>query len=773
MSTPATAFDWTLFDGTPAARQRMRRDDQRRARAALRETRGKFLAPPPNLTVPDWADANLEMPEDSPTPGPYRTERFEVSRGPMLAWSEPGVRSIVGMAASQVWKTTLLLNVIGAVAHLNPGRMMMVRPKEQEAREFSAERIQPMFRDTKALANIMAARKGRKGAARKRDPDNKALKIVFIGGYLFLVSAQSPSDLASRSVPYLFFDEVDRFPPSAGKEGDPISLAERRSANYYGARSVKVSSPGLAGQSRIQRDWDGSDQRKPFIECPCCGVWQILKWGDQTSRGGVKWQDDAEGNPDPTTAYYECEACGEPWAEDRRLASLTTRGAVRWKQCRPFTCCGVAQNPEAEHRDNTGVARWEWDGWVWRSVCRECGRQAVPNKDAGFWSSRLYAPPVTVQDAVDEWKKKRLHPQDRVTFINTFLGLPYEDVSEAVDAGDLEGRAVDYPAPVPRYVSGIYAGIDIQENRIEVTLLGVGPGDEFWVLSHHILDGRTFDGRKGAESITTSVWDQLEALLLTRWEREDGLSFGIEAACIDSGGRRTTKAVYSFVRRFRDRHGDRPLVMAVKGKSDRPGERSPIWPKKPVLRERGRVTVYPIGVTQAKWDLLKGYLHTSEPGPGYVHFPTGLGKQYYDQLTAERLVTTVAPGGQEVQVWDAGDRRNEALDCWIYAYAAYNAWMALGLTMERRAKELRTPKRTRAVAPAEPAPAEEPTIPVPAVPASAGSRISAELPRSVGNNGQQAPRQPTPPPATPPRPPRPPEQPQGWMQARGPRRRWL
>jgi hypothetical protein len=154
---------------------------------------------------------------------------------------------------------------------------MLVMPTERDAEAWSKDRFSPMARDTPCLA-------GRISDPKSRDGSNKILHKRFPGGHLTIVGANAPSGLASRPIRILLCDEVDRYPFSAGAEGDPVNLAKKRTVTFWNRKIVLVSTPTIRGASRIETAYAESDQRQYWVPCPACGTHQVLVWGQ------VRWE---------------------------------------------------------------------------------------------------------------------------------------------------------------------------------------------------------------------------------------------------------------------------------------------------------------------------------------------------------------------------------------------------------------------------------------------------------------------------------------------------
>lgn len=618
----------------------------------------------------------------------------------MLAVTEPGVHIITAMVSTQLLKTSLLENVFGFFAHLDPCPMLLVQPKEDAAEQFSKERITPLVKATPALREII-------GTGKTRSGDETLLYKAFPGGFLALAGAGSPDNLARRPVRVVMYDETDKYPIT--REGDPIALGDERTATFANWLSVRACSPTVEDESRIAASYEDSDQRKASVACPHCGHRQFLDFFKH-----VEWTKDERGIHHPETARLHCESCGSVWSEGDRLRSLQS---VRWHQTKAFDCCGQRHDPlthyDAAWRedDSSAVDRvWQW--WsgdrhaVYRAICSICGGMSCNNEHAGFQASKLFSP--WPKDKPANIAKKYLgakgDPDQEQAWWNTQMGLPHRPFSgKEVNIEALLSRAEKWAAQIPDGVAVLTAGIDTQDDRIEIELVGWGRNEESWSIEHHVIEG-SFDD--------PDTQSRLDEYLMGTWMRGDGRAFEIMGACMDSGGHHT-QSVYEFCKA---RIGRR--IWAIKGESARDGKRSPVWPAKRITR-KSKAGYRPIiiGVNTAK-DSVRQRLQIESPGPGYMHFPHGRDVGYYTQLTAEKLVTKVV-SGRMYRVWQLpSGRANEALDCRVYAYATLCGLTHMGLKLNKRAEEvgaIETPLNILAKKPAAPSDQEQiPEHPAPA-----------------------------------------------------------
>lgn len=574
----------------------IKRKQAKKLQNRLTEAIGVSLRPPTKLTVSQWADRYRQLSsESSAEAGRWSTSRAEYQRGMMDAVSDPRLETVVLMTAAQVGKTELINNVVGFHIHQDPAPMLVVQPTLEMAQTWSKDRLAPAIRDTPVLAAKIKD-------PRSRDSGNTTLHKVFAGGHVTACGANSPSSLASRPCRLILCDEVDRYPLSAGTEGDPVSLAKKRSTTFWNRKIILVSTPTEKSHSRIEQAYMESDQRKYFVSCPDCKEDQVLRWAN------VRWD---EGKP--ATAEYMCDHCGSCWTDAARFRAIRYG---KWK------------------------ATADGDG-----------------KTAGFHLSGLYSPWTPLEEAVRDFLASKRDPMRLKTWVNTFLGETWEDQGEQVDEHDLMERAEDWGGELPEDVLLLTAGVDVQDDRLEVEIVGWGRGEESWSIDYRTLYG---------DPSTADLWMQLDDVLQTKHVHPIHGEMILRSTCVDSGGH-YTQQVYNYCR---GRAGKR--VFAVKGIG---GEGKPIAGK-PTKNNIGKINLFPVGTDTAK-ELIYSRLKIQSPGEGYCHFPANRSPEYYMMLTAEKKVTKYFKGRPRRE-WVKLRTRNEALDCRVYATAAL-ALMGLNL----------------------------------------------------------------------------------------------
>ena len=256
------------------------------------------VAPPPVLTVSQWADSYRKLsPEAAAEPGQWNTDRAPYQREILDSINDPETEEVVIMSSAQVGKTELILNVIGYYIDYDPAPILVVQPTLDMAQAFSKDRLAPMIRDTPAL-------NGKVKDSKSRDSGNTILHKKFPGGHITMAGANSPASLASRPIRIVLMDETDRYPSSAGTEGNPIKLAEKRTNTFWNRKKIKVSTPTIKGESQIESEFLSGSQEEWCVPCPCCGKLQPYEWGR------IHFSD----------VTMECKFCGEHISE------------VDWKQ---------------------------------------------------------------------------------------------------------------------------------------------------------------------------------------------------------------------------------------------------------------------------------------------------------------------------------------------------------------------------------------------------------------------------------------------------------
>ena len=427
--------------------------------------------PPPNLKISDWADSYRKLsPESSAESGAWKTSRAPYQKEIMDSFNDPSIQRIVFMKSAQVGATEILLNVIGYYIDQDPSPMLVMQPTLQMGQAFSKDRLATMIRDSEKIRDCVKD-------PRSRDSGNTVLSKKFAGGNLTITGSNSASSLASRPIRVVLADEVDRYEASAGSEGDPISLATKRTTTFWNKKIYLCSTPTVKGLSRIETAFEESDKRYYHVPCPECNVKQVLKWKN------VVWDENK-----PETAAYACNECG----------TIINESKKQWM-----------------------LKHGEW-------IASE------PKSDtAGFHISELYSVWSTWADMAKSFLEAKKQPEMLKTWINTALGESWEEQGETIEHEELLERRLNYDSEtIPEDVLVLTAGVDTQKDRLELQMVGWGVNYESWVIEYKIFWG---------DPNAANVWQELDNYLKKRFRTESGRALTISCTCIDSGGHHTNQ----------------------------------------------------------------------------------------------------------------------------------------------------------------------------------------------------------------------------------------
>lgn len=603
------------------------------------------MLPPDDLTVTEWAEKNRRLSAESAAePGPWRTERTPYLREPMNAWTDPKVRHIVMVAASQVGKSEFLNNCIGYVIDQDPGSILFVHPTTIDAKEYSKLRIAPMIHDCPTLRTKVAE-------VKSRDSGNTILQKTYPGGILTMCGSTEAHALASKPIRYVLGDERDRWATSAGNEGDPWGLAMARQTTFYNAKSGEVSTPTVKNASAIEASFATGTMERWKSRCPHCGEYHEINWTD------IRFDYDENLIAGHKTykvrnIFYVCPSCACVSTELQMK-----RAPARWE----------AENPDAYEQGtrsfwlNAFVSQWA----TWESII------------------------LKYLLAIGNTKKMQV-------VYNTCFGLLWEDRGDLQDEDSLMARREEYPAELPDGVLVLTAGVDTQDDRMEYEIVGHGSFGETWGVEKGIIMGRPDDD---------ATWDKLDEMVFDRvLHFGNGVGLKMSMSFVDEGGHFTQDVRM----RCRQRIGKHVFCIKGIPGPDRPYTAPPKQMKIVVKQVIvGYCWQYQIGVDSGK-QIIMDNLAVQTPGQKYCHFPLrdDYGSAYFAGLLSERLVYKT--NKRQPWVWEKipGHERNEALDCRNYAMAAFKALPKDLDKIARMLKEAAAARGTGGFATAPSAPSE-------------------------------------------------------------------
>ena len=604
------------------------------------------VAPPPLMSPMEWAEKYriLSREEANDYAGPYDLENTPALRGVLAECdSKKNSRVIVQKASQQGYTAGVVCNVLGYHIHWEPCVQVVMFPRLQSAKDFEAEKFAPMVRSTPELSDRISLK--------SRAAGNSTTRKHYPGGLVKLVASNSPSDVKSSSAKIRIVEEPDDTNTDVRGQGRSIGMLRERGKTIRKSFELIGGTPTAKGASEIEKEMSTTDQRRFMAPCHHCGERHEVEWEHVVIPGLNLGPDDLTA-PDIDTrypqrdvygrarhedAFYVCPHCGVLWSDDERIANIREAARVA-----PF----YGWEPTA-------------DSATPGFYCNEL--QSV------FDGSRV---PILAEKFLRALHEQEQGDQsDMIVFTNQTRGMPWEYKGELPEEEDLRKRAESYAEwTVP--LGGLIAllSVDVQHDRLAVTCWVVGRGEEMWLAYWGELYGQTVVSHAGA-------WVELEELMGRRVKTAIGGQLPIAAVAIDCSDGQTSEASYSFVRRHNRR--DRQ-VLALKGAPDAEG-RVEIWTPPKAIDPNYRATkasrfgvqVHIVGTAKAKdlilgWAQNGGRVRLEGNGPGRMHWYDTVRDDFYEQLLSEIKIPSRT--NHRRRVWkERTDRRNEALDCTVYA----------------------------------------------------------------------------------------------------------
>ena len=592
-----------------------------------------ILEPQPLMTVSEFVEGRLILPNSASEPGPYRVSRTPYAKEPMDACSPSSkYRKIVLYTGTQLMKTQLELNVVYFYIINSPTSILFVFPNDREGKLMVKTRVNPMIDDNEDL-------KKRIGSTRSNSKGDTAVFKEFTGGFLKLASGESSSSLKSTPCQVVIIDELDEMPDNVKGQGTVISLATERTNTFAGREKIIISSTTTNENSKIDAEYKTTDQRHCFVPCPHCHELIEFEWHN------FHWK--AEGSS-VKQVWYECPVCHKRIDEHHKRAMLNKN---KW--------IPTATEPT----DPTSV---------------------------GFWLPGLYSPWKSWHNIVGDFLLARADADHgkhaRMTaFYNNVLAKPYTIASERPDwnllfnlsRGSGYSRCSSSDDLIPNDVLVLTSGADIQENRIEVEIRGWGRNGRSWSIDYRIFlcsPGET------TKDVNSHVWEQYNREILQGiFTREDGTRLQISANAMDRGHNtaqvnafwgRVSNDRFHLVRGYDVLRSPISSVKEDKGGQDRSGK---------TKQYRGSAYKYfDVGTNMLKSEIYSNLTlleQTNDRGevirdtPFVMRFPNDYDDEFFKQMTAEEW--RPPENRRRFGRWETIRDRNEALDCAVYNLAMW------------------------------------------------------------------------------------------------------
>ncbi|MGS7257715.1 terminase gpA endonuclease subunit [Enterobacter hormaechei] len=524
-----------------------------------------FIMPPADYTPSEWVEQNLIFPD-----GPYADQPmklYEFQKG-MIDSIKEKKKKIVFMTSAQIGKTTILNGVLFYKSATDPGNAGVLQSTAKETTQWLSGKIRPMIDASPEMQKIVTDKNDRNAV------NNTSQIQLRNGGFWYFMSLNSPSHLRGKTLPLMLLDEVDAVETDT-EEGNPIMIAEQRATTFGSDARIIICSTPTGKYGAINTEYEKSDKRKFFIDCPHCGhsheiVWENVKFEWIKQKDGLRV-------PDPNSSRLTCPECEETITEAQRAKALKTG---KW----------IATNPD-ENLDSIG-----------------------------FHISRLYNPATPIKDIVAEYKNMWQSLSNQ-TFYNTVLGLTYDDLNEDVEISKLNELKTDISIRnIPDDCLFLTAGVDQQQDRLEITLMGHNE------RTVYILDHRSFM-TMNAEVIDSPAYKELLAYVKAPFKTASGRKIPLAWVNIDSSNGRATKVILRFCSQWSN-------LKAIKGANTVDAPYVPLRASRTAGYE-----LYNIGVNQGKnlvRELLNRSVKSVNT-PVRVEISDSVPDDYCEQLMSEEL----------------------------------------------------------------------------------------------------------------------------------------
>ncbi len=582
----------------------------------------------PPMTAVQWADEHFYMSsESSYNEAKWITDPFQVAI--LNAMGNDLIAVVNFVKSARIGYTKLLMANIGYKIQHKRRNVMMWSPTDPDAEDISKSHVNGLIRDV-ALLLKLAPWFGRKHSDNTLDQ-----KIFTNRKTLWIRGGKASRNYREKSADEVIYDELSNFDANVEGEGDPVTLGDKRLDGAVYPKSIRGSTPKRVDHCQVSKAAEESPIRLRFhIACPHCAREQTLKWGGKDCAFGLKWEKDKLGQA--TKAWYVCEHC---------TACFFHQDMVEASKSGRWIC------------EETGI--WTRDSMDWFDP--EGDPTRTPQSVAFFcWA--IYSTWSAWLKIANDWLKVKGDTQKLITFVNTTLGETWDDdQGEKLDSEVLYGRREVYPQ-VPALGLVLVGGIDTQDDRFEGRVWAFGPGEEAWLVHRFILMGDP-----ASEELRRKVGLELHR----QFTRVDGTIMKVERWTWDAGGHYADE-VYAESRK----HGVH-WVVPIRGAT--------IYGKPIANFPRTKNKVHKVFLTEVGTDNAKELLYSrmglpvdtaaSQAGvsqPGVVHLPANdviCDESEVKQLTSEKKKAAISKG-KRVMRWDSGGRRNEALDCFVYALAA-------------------------------------------------------------------------------------------------------
>lgn len=635
--------------------------------AVFRDLVSRIPDQPPPPLISEFVEGQRILPTNTPLPGPWHNARapylVEIMDN-MSPYSPVQMQAI--MKPRKVGLTTAAENVV-AYWIKNPTDQMYVTKDEKLAQSWSTRKL-PALLDSLGLRDSITATLS--NTKSRRTGDTTYCKEYY-GGALDIASAGSGMSRRAMDKRVLIIDEVDGVDAlTTTGEGNWVEVLIGHTISWGARKKIMLfSSPTTAERSNIWTYYDQGDKRVFLVPCPVCGRLMELRLGDETTDYGLKGDTKAG---ELIEGYYLTECCHERVTNNQKIDMYSPEPRS-------------LRHPERLSER----ARWEPTKLLNDPELRSYGMNS------------LYSP-LGMLSFTDLYKQREKAiaggPDAMRSYVNLYEGNVYSETGQRPRLDKvIAHRGIYARGTVPDEALYLAAGVDVQDGagmdptdptkfqdptnspRLELEILGTGASYKTWSIDYLRFEGSVDDAYSGA-------WEKLYQFIQGNGfefpRLSDGRAFAPQLMFVDSGNGRKADVVYQFAERI-------PNVYAIKGlpmlKADPHRARAENEGPKELWYRWANIGG-PRGLYEINTRHYKRIIYSNldriprEPsGPqraGFCDFPRDYDEHYFDMLTAEEQLVDGS--------FDARGRRNEALDCRVYAMCAADVWLDLQVQAWRK-----------------------------------------------------------------------------------------
>ena len=471
------------------------------------------------------------------------------------------------------------------------------------------------------------------------------------GGYLVPFGAKNADKMRSYSICVMLKDEIDAWPETVGKDGDPDALSDDRCSGYWERRKIfRGSTPLIKGISKIDVAYLRGDRRRYMVLCKNCGFPQYLLWETVNKKtgviGGFQWEMD-DGVLILESVRYCCQDCGAEHFEHDKERLFSEDHGAHWLPSAKAVEPGIRSYYLPALYSPIGMQPWY--------------------KSVGAYLK-----------AFDPETKKVINHGKAQVFYNNVLAKSWEIKGSKVQFIQVSAhRRVCYRlGQIPNEYAKKWSGspvlfltcqVDVHKSNLAVTVFGWCRGSISYIIDYWRFEA------EDCTDINSPVWGRLRKLIEeTVYTADDGKKYKIILTLPDAGYANDT--VVTFCSDYAD--GVNPIL----GR-DRPAKNQKISEFAQFTTQAGTIG-YRILVDHYK-DRMAPVLRREwmeeqgEQSPYHFNAPVDITDAQLKELTVETRREQRNERGEVSYIWyRPGNAKNELWDLLVYGHCGVEiiAW---------------------------------------------------------------------------------------------------